>query len=193
MTAPLPHERPAIGAAAERAAALAAHIPVIETARLRMRAPRIEDFQAYAAIVEGPSGQFLVETPDREGAWLDFAQMTATWVLRGHGLWAVDTLADETLVGFALIGFEPGDHEPELGYMFLPESTGRGYATEAAEAARAFAFDTLQFPTLVSCVDHENTASRALAERLGGRRDTAAEAAHDNITLVYRYDRKDAA
>jgi len=188
-----PHEVPVIGKASEFASTFRNAIPVIETARLRMRAPKMEDFQAYAEIAEGPAGRFLAEVPDgaigmdREDAWYDFTSMTATWFFRGHGLWSVETRDDRALLGFVLLGFEPGDHEPELGYMFLDAARGQGFAQEAGEAAKAHAFGTLGMTTLVSTIDAENAASCRLAERLGGQRDDAAEAAHDHKILVYRY------
>ena len=188
----LPHERPATGPAAAFAARLAAELPVIETERLRLRAPRIEDFDAYAEIATGPAGHFVIDEPTRENAWFDFTQMTATWLLRGHGLWSVETRDTNELLGFVLLGFEPGDHEPELGYMFRDSATGKGYATEAARAARAHAFDALAMPTLVSTIDHDNTASHALATRLGATRDPKAEAAHGNAIRVYRYTAEEA-
>ncbi|WP_136657840.1 GNAT family N-acetyltransferase [Nitratireductor sp. XY-223] len=185
---PLPHERPTDSAVAKGIAGqLAAVVPVIETERLRLRAPAIGDFQAYAEIVESAAGRFLLDEPDREGAWHDFAQMTATWMLQGHGVWTVENKRTEELLGFVLIGMEPGDHEPELGYMFREGAQGRGFATEAARAAKAYAFETLQLETLVSTIDKENARSCALAERLGGVRDKKAEAAHGNAILVYRY------
>ncbi|MDU8944797.1 GNAT family N-acetyltransferase [Ovoidimarina sediminis] len=188
----LPHERPATGPAAAFAAHLSSELPKIETERLRLRAPRIEDFEVYAEIATGPEGRFLIDAPTRENAWYDFTQMTATWLLRGHGLWSVEKREDGALVGFVLLGFEPGDHEPELGYMFRDAATGHGYATEAARAARAHAFDVLALPTLVSTIDHDNVASHRLAERLGATRDAAAEAAHRNEIRVYRYSASEA-
>ena len=188
----LPHEIPATGPAASVAARLSAELPVIETERLRLRAPRIDDFQAYAEIATGPAGRFLSDNPSREGAWLDFAQMTATWLLRGHGLWSVETRDTADLIGFVVLGFEPGDHEPELGYMFRDTATGKGYATEAAHAARAHAFGTLDMTTLVSTIDHDNTPSHRVAERLGGTRDAEAETAHKNEIRVYRYRAEEA-
>lgn len=183
-----PHEIPATGPAAAFAASLQVALPVLDTERLRLRAPRIEDFETYAAIGESERGRYLVaDNADRDALWLDFAQMVATWLLRGHGVWTVETRDTGDTIGFVLLGFEPGDHEPELGYLFLPEAEGHGYAQEAARAARAHAFDTLGMKTLVSTIDHDNTRSIRLAERLGATRDAAAEAAHDNIIQVYRH------
>lgn len=174
-------------AAKEIAGRLAAIVPVIETDRLRLRAPAIGDFQAYAQIAESASGRFLLEEPSREHAWLDFAQMTATWILQGHGVWTVEGAKTGNVLGFALIGMEPGDHEPELGYMFLESAHGRGLATEAAGAVRDYAFKTMKLKSLVSTIDKQNRRSRALTERLGGVRDPQAEVAHGNAILVYRY------
>jgi RimJ/RimL family protein N-acetyltransferase len=185
----LPHERPATGPAADFAATLRAQLPVLTTARLTLRAPTIEDFPHYAEIAASPEGRYLTEDQTRDSAWLDFAQMTATWLLRGHGVWTVEARDSGNTLGFVLIGFEPGDHEPELGYLFLPAARGRGYAREAAEAVRAYAFETAGLSTLVSTVDPDNVASHRLAERLGATRDAAAEAAHGHAVHVWRHPR----
>lgn len=183
----LPHETRLPGPAADFAATLRAGLPRIETARLVLRAPVLEDFRIYARIADEPGARFFLEEPSRDEAWYDFANMVALWLLRGHGLWAVDLKTTGETIGFVLLGFEPGDHEPELGYLFVEEAGGRGFATEAAEAARDHAFGALSLHTLVSTIDPGNDRSVALAERLGAVRDPAAEAAHDNAILVYRY------
>lgn len=175
-----------------RAARFQALTPALETPRLRLRAPRLSDFAVYAEIVAAPEGRFLLASPTRENAWYDFANMTACWLLRGHGLWSVERKAPEhvgPVVGFALIGFEPGDHEPELGYMTAPSARGRGYAAEAAGCALRYAFDQLDLPTLVSSIDVDNHASARVAEKLGGVRDRTAERAHDDAVLIFRYRR----
>lgn len=183
-----PHEIPTPGPAAGFAATLRAALPRLETERLLLRAPCLEDFDAYAEIGTSPRGRYLVEdNSDRDALWLDFAQMVATWLLRGHGVWTVESRANGVVHGFVLLGFEPGDHEPELGYLFREMAEGKGYATEAATAARDYAFATLRLPTLVSTIDHDNARSIALVTRLGATRDTAAEAAHGNAILVYRH------
>lgn len=185
MTAP--HETPATGPAAAFAATLQARLPVIETARLRLRAPRIEDFPVYAEIAMGPRGVYLFDDPNRRDVWLDFAQMVATWLLRGHGLWTLEPKAGGDALGFVLLGFEDGDHEEELGYFLTEAAEGKGYAAEAAEAARAHAFGALGWSSVVSTIDHGNDRSAALATRLGASRDAAAEAAHNNEIAVYRH------
>ncbi|MDI3336567.1 GNAT family N-acetyltransferase [Defluviimonas aestuarii] len=185
-----PWEQPPTGPAAALAGALSALIPVIETARLRLRAPRICDFDDWAAIECDERGRYIGGPMSREDAWLDFTQATATWLLRGHGLWTVEGKADGALLGFVLLGFEPGDREPELGYLFSAAAEGKGLAHEAALAARAHAFGALGWDTQVSYIDHGNDRSVRLAERLGATRDHAAEAAFDEPVLVYRHRRE---
>ncbi|MEM8790318.1 MAG: GNAT family N-acetyltransferase [Pseudomonadota bacterium] len=189
----LPHEIPAQGKAAAFANDLSAGLPRIETDRLVLRAPRIEDFPVYWEVYSRPDSDLVVEDPSRTAAWLDFTQMVATWLLRGHGLWTVDLRETGETIGFALLGFEPGDHEPELGYLFRAGAAGHSYATEAARAARDHGFAKLGLPTLVSTIDPGNLRSARLAERLGARRDLAAEAAHGDQILVYRYSEPEGA
>ena len=182
------HQRPAAlpeaSALAERLSSL---IPTLQTERLVLRAPRLSDFSIYADIALSANGRFLLEEPNRENAWFDFVNMIACWFLRGHGLWAVERAQDAGLIGFVLIGFEPGDHEPELGYMLAEGAQGFGYAREAALTVKQFAFEALGFTTFVSTIDPDNAASIKLAERLGGVRDREAEEAHGNKVVVYRY------
>lgn len=168
MTAP--HERPIPGPSADFAATLAAQLPVIETARLRLRAPRLSDFDAWAEIFCGPAGPHLGGPFDRDEAFTEFAATCGTWLLRGYGLWTVEPKAGETVLGFVLIGFEPGDQEPELGYLFRPTAEGHGFATEAAAALRDHAFGAFGLDRLVSYIDPQNARSARVAERLGAVR-----------------------
>ena len=164
------HERPA----AHLRPAIIAAIPVLETPRLTLRAPRLADFDLLAALCTGPRSAGIGGPLDRDEAWGEFMQMTATWVLRGHGWWAVTEA--EALMGFVGLGFEPGDQEPELGYMFAEAAEGRGLATEAVEAARDWAREA-GLPSLVSYIADDNDRSLALAQRVGAVRDRAAERA----------------
>lgn len=159
-------------------------IPVLTTARLALRAPELSDFSTLVAIYAEPSASNWHEM-SREDVWYEFAQMTATWVLRGHGWWSIDHCG--VCSGFVGVGFEPGDQAPELGYMIAPDMRGQGLATEAAGAALTFAKDA-NLPALVSYIDAPNTSSQNVARKLGARRDHEAEAAlPDTDTQVWRH------
>ena len=67
-----------------------------------------------------------------------------------------------------------------------PEFQRRGFATEAARAARGFAYGTLGWSTAVSYVDRDNAASIATALKLGCTEDPAAER-YDDEDIVFRH------
>lgn len=181
-----PHERPMPGPAAAFASALSAQLPRLETARLVLRAPALTDLDAWHEVLAGPAALWLGGPFTRDESFAEFATSVGLWLLRGHGLWTVDTRRGQTL-GFILLGLEPGDHEPELGFLFRPDAEGQGYAAEAARAARDHALGTLGWQSVVSYIAPGNARSIRLAERLGARRDAAAEAALGDGTLVYRH------
>ncbi|MEM8632605.1 MAG: GNAT family N-acetyltransferase [Pseudomonadota bacterium] len=189
---PLPHEAAPAGKGAEIAAGIRGAIPELATERLILRAPEITDFPVHLDIVSGPRGAGIGGPFTRDAAWADFVQLSATWLWRGHGAWSVVDRGTGAVLGFVLIGFEPGDQEPELGFMFTETGEGRGYAAEAARAAMGYARDTLGFTHLVSYVLPGNVRSEALIARLGGTRDGHLETAlsPDNFAHVFRYELK---
>lgn len=166
-----PHESPIPGTAADFAAMLSARLPVLKTGRLRLRAMRLADFDAWAEILCGHAAPHLGGPFTRDEAFVEFAASAGMWLLRGFGPWTVEPKDGGAVLGFVLIGFEPGDQEPELGYLFRPMAEGRGFATEAVTAARDHAFSVLGMDRLASYIDPENARSRRLAERLGAVRE----------------------
>lgn len=61
----------------------------------------------------------------------------------------------------------PHAGEAELGYLFLPEAWGRGYAAEACAAALGWFADALPGEPVVLCTQTANERSMRLAARLG--------------------------
>nr|WP_246849531.1 GNAT family N-acetyltransferase [Rubellimicrobium arenae] len=178
------------------AARLGALVPSIETERLRLRLPTLADFPAWAEILCSPRSVHMGGPYDRDEAYMEFASAVGAWLLRGHGAWTIESRASGEALGFVLLGFEPGDQEPELGFFLRTMAEGQGIAEEAARAARRHGW-TLGLPSLVSYIDPPNARSVALAERLGARRDPEAEAALAGTVsegaLVYRHPRPEAA
>ncbi len=166
------HLVPIPGPADAFGAALRGHLPRLETERCILRAPCLNDAPAWLALMVPDAEGHLGGPHDDADAFTEFAATVGLWLLRGHGLWTV-TDREGSVLGFVLIGFEPGDRAPELGWLFLPEARGRGLATEAAAAARAHALGPLALPELVSYIDPTNAPSRRLARRLGARRDVS--------------------
>jgi RimJ/RimL family protein N-acetyltransferase len=64
------------------------------------------------------------------------------------------------------------DHrQAEIGYTFVPEHHGRGYATEAAGAMVDLAFTGLGAHRVTGRLDARNTSSARVLERLGMHRE----------------------
>lgn len=59
--------------------------------------------------------------------------------------------------------------EVGLFWALFPEHWGHGYATEAAAAMVAYAFDALRLRRIVATTEHENTRSLNVMGRLGMR------------------------
>lgn len=163
-----PHLTPLPGPAADFAARLRAALPALETPRTRLRAPVLEDAPFWCQILAEDTAGHLGGPFDADEAFAEFAATVGLWLLRGHGLWTV-TDPDGLVLGFVLIGFEPGDLEPELGFLFCAHARGAGLAYEAALAVRNHALGAMGMPGLVSYVAPGNTASIRLAQRLGAR------------------------
>ena len=84
-------------------------------------------------------------------------------VLRGTG----------ELIGDVLL-FWRDDTNAEIGYAVHPAHHGRGYATEAARAMLALAFDPahgLQLHRVTARIDQRNSASAAVLTKLGMRQE----------------------
>ena len=182
-------ETPPSGLNAVFAAALQGHLPTLATDRLILRAPRVADFDCFAEIACTERGRFFGGPMNREDAWAEFAAMTGGWLLHGHGLWTIG--GPSGVLGFVVLGFEPGDREPELGWFLTADAEGHGYAFEAAKAARAHAYTDLGWTTLVSYIDPANRRSLALARRLGALED--GEIVEDGErTLILRHPASEA-
>lgn len=159
--------------------------PVLRTERLVLRPHVMADFDAYADLFASPRAEHM-GVLDRRGAWFGFASDVAQWALLGCGAWAVERTQDGAFVGQVAINRPVHFPEPELGWLLFAPFEGQGYALEAAQAARDFAFGTLGLRTLVSYVGPDNTRSIALAGRLGAVLDRQA-ARPDPDDLVFRH------
>ena len=87
----------------------------------------------------------------------------------GRNFTALLTLAEnETVVGCAsLLVRDESLPSFEIGYWVHTRHTGRGYATEAAEALARLAFEDCGAKRLELRINESNRRSRAVAERLG--------------------------
>ncbi|MGD1880699.1 MAG: GNAT family N-acetyltransferase [Paracoccaceae bacterium] len=145
--------------------------PQLETERLIPRAPQLDDFDVFADFYASPRAHFVGGPLSRELTWRNLALEAGHWVLKGFGRWALVEKATHQTVGIVGLWHPEGFPENELGWDLFECATGKGYATEAAKAARNHAYNILGWTTLISMIDPENTPSMRVAERLGAAYD----------------------
>jgi RimJ/RimL family protein N-acetyltransferase len=147
----------------------------VRTARLLLRPFRPGDLPAYTAIRSDPeTARFLpggtagaVEAPERARRMVDLWGAGA-WENGGYAPWAVEHVENGgRLIGHLGMRYLPEIGETELLYLLERAAWGKGFATEGARAAIAFARDRLGLAQLVALADPENAASVAVMLRCG--------------------------
>ncbi|WP_108662400.1 GNAT family N-acetyltransferase [Acuticoccus kandeliae] len=109
--------------------------------------------------------------------------LAGQWILRGYGFYAVEE--EGRLVGCIGLFHPVGWPEAELAYSITADSRGRGIAAEAVAAVRDVACEQGR-TRLVSFIEDENTASLAVARRLGAVREGSIDLS-GTIASVWRH------
>lgn len=161
-------------------------VPQLETERLILRAHRESDIAEEIAFYQTEQSHFVGGPKDANDVWRYISMMMGHWALRGFGLWAMEEKASGNYVGRAGPWMPLGYDEPEIGWTLMNHATGKGYATEAALSARAFAYDVLGWNTAISLTLPENTASQAVAKRLGATLERTFESKY-GIAQIWRH------
>lgn len=164
---------------------LAFHIPTLETPRLTLRAPQESDFPAMLAFNDSPRSTYVGGTVERKWVWRGLLANIGHWALRGYGFYSVDTHQGDFIGRIGVI-FHDGWPEPELAWHLYEGFEGRGYAAEAARAAKADYHARISPQPLISMIDVTNARSEALAQRLGAQRETTVTEP-DETYHIYRH------
>lgn len=162
-------------------------IPTLETDRLILRAPREEDFAAEYDFFASDASRFVGGPQPAHRTWRALATVIGHWALRGFGFWALEDKATGTYQGRVGLWFPMGWKEREIGWTLMPHATGHGYATEAAIAARAHAYEMLGWDSAISQIDPANAASKAVARRLGARFESHYEDPEYGTMEIWRH------
>lgn len=162
-------------------------IPTLISDRLTLRAPRQTDFECFAAFYASDRAKFIGGPLDRNRAWRQLATEAGHWALLGYGRWIVEETATGSPVGMVGLWNPEGWPEPEIGWDLFDGSEGKGFATEAALTARAYAYEVLGWTSVISLVAPANDASARVALRLGAALETDFDHATLGRLQVYRH------
>jgi RimJ/RimL family protein N-acetyltransferase len=150
--------------------------PRVETERLVLRAITPADFPPFAAMSADPivrrySGD---GTPrSEEESWSSFLIIAGHWQMTGYGTWTLEDKASGSFVGE--VGFMDRKRDrgsdlagvPEMGWGLIPNAFGKGYATEAVNAALAWGRGHFGPVRVMALTTGDNTASIRVAEKCG--------------------------
>ena len=108
----------------------------------------------------------------------------------GFGLWAIERKVDAQFLGFTGLYFPSFEAHftpcVEVGWRLGFSHWGKGYATEAASAAKAYGFTALQLREIVAYTAAINLRSRGVMERLSMTRDPADDFDHPSLSSGHR-------
>jgi [ribosomal protein S5]-alanine N-acetyltransferase len=143
---------------------------VCETSRLILRQFTRDDLGPLAALHQDAEvTRFLggVKTPEQTREKLE--EWLTQYERYGFSKWAVVLRDSEEFIGRCGLSLEQIDGVDvwELGWTLARPYWGKGYATEAAQAAMKYSFRVLGHKRLVSLIRLGNVASVRVAEKIG--------------------------
>lgn len=149
----------------------------IDTERLTLRVPRLEDFGDSVAMWGDPEvTRYITGKPfSREEVWARFLRYIGHWSVMGFGFWVVRERVSGRLVGeVGMADFkrdiQPSlDGIPETGWALAPWAHHQGFATEAVRAALKWGETHFESERTVCLINPENRASIRVAEKCGYR------------------------
>jgi RimJ/RimL family protein N-acetyltransferase len=140
----------------------------LETDRLILRPPRIEDFEPWVEFAaDAEATRFLGGPQPRAVVWRTFLTLVGAWQIQGFAMFSVIEKASGRWIGRIGPWKPEGWPGTEVGWSLVRDVWDRGYAREAATASIDWAFTTLGWEEVIHSIHPANAASIRLAERLG--------------------------
>lgn len=143
---------------------------ILETEHLLLREMTQDDYGDLCEILQDKDTMYAYEhafSDEEAQEWLE--KQINRYKNDGFGLWAVTLKSSGEFVGQCGITWQDigGEIVPEIGYLFKRKHWHKGYATEAAQGCKKYAFDTLGFDRVYSIIRDNNYASQNAAKRNG--------------------------
>ena len=162
---------------------------VCETSRLIIRQFTIDDAPFIFRLLN--TEIWLTYIGDRNIRGLDDARNylvngpLASYGRFGFGLYLVALKDEQTPVGMTGLIKRSGLEEVDIGFAFLPEYTGRGYAFEAASAVKDYALTTLKLPRVAAITTEKNLPAITLLEKIGLHHEKMVQLPGNSTEFMY--------
>ena len=152
---------------------------ILRTPRLVLRHWQETDRDSFAALNADPEVAWDLGGPlSRAESDAKFDRYVTTFTQRGFARWAIED-TEGRFVGYAGVMPSSPDHalrpHAEVGWRLARSEWGKGYATEAAQAALHDFFTRTGIAEVLSYTSADNARSQAVMERLGLRREPSLD------------------
>jgi RimJ/RimL family protein N-acetyltransferase len=149
-------------------------IPILETARIRLRPHCVADFDAMLALWSDPATIRFIggQVQDAQAIWFRLLRYAGMWALLGFGFWVIEDKVSGRYLGEGGLmdgrrGIALLDGVPEIGWALTSDAGGRGLATEAVEAIVRWSDKELGALVTRCIIDPGNAASLRVAAKCG--------------------------
>jgi len=144
---------------------------ILETERTNLREIDGTDAKFVLDLLNQPSfieniGDRNVRTVEQAREYIE-SRFLPGYRQFGFGMWAVESKETGEVLG--ICGFVKRDNLPDadIGFAFLPQFEGKGYAHEAAAATMLYGAETLKLPRVLAITIEKNWKSQKLLEKIG--------------------------
>lgn len=165
---------------------------IIKTDRLILRELNEDDFSAlYEVLADSDIMKHYPYTFDETRVKNWIYKNIERYRIFGFGLWAVVLKETGEMIGDCGITMQDIDGfiRPEIGYHINKRFQRRGFAKEAAQKCRDWAFGNTPFNVIYSYMKKENTASSAVAAANGMKKVHEFTDSEGETTAVYAISR----
>ncbi|MBK7851666.1 MAG: GNAT family N-acetyltransferase [Bacteroidetes bacterium] len=166
---------------------------ILETERLFLREFSTEDAPFVVQLVNSPGwlefiGDRNIRNDEQARIYLENGPLLS-YKQNGYGLSLVELKHGKTPIGMCGIINRENLENPDIGFAFLPEHMGQGFAFEVAQATMKYARENLKLPTVCAITVSGNLPSIKLLEKLGMKFSKMINFPDDPVELMlYRMD-----
>ena len=150
-------------------------LPILESARLRLRPLRDDDLaDLYAVFADPDVMRYWTRPPMRDinEARAYLAEINANFESRTAFKWGITRLDHDRVIGTtSLFRLDTPHQTAEIGYALGSAHWGNGYAAEAVHRTCRFAFEELHLRRLEADIDPRHHASIHVVEKVGFQRE----------------------
>jgi RimJ/RimL family protein N-acetyltransferase len=143
---------------------------IIETERLLLREMTEADAEHLVRLGQNPNVTRYLPDPPLASVE-DAVRILNTVIFPQYanriGRWAVIRKDTGEFIGWCGLKYYADVNEYDLGYRYLEEHWGRGFATEAARAVLQYGIERLRSARIVGKAMVQNTGSRRVLEKIG--------------------------